>query len=133
MLKLNKEVDMGIVILGHLLEHGRKSSATEIARELKLPEPWVRKVLKRLAGAGFVQSFPGRVGGYRIRERTRGIPLVALVELFQGPIALTLCSTRRNSCRSVGQCTTSPAIRELNKKIRDAFASVKVGRILERA
>jgi len=103
-----------------------------IARELKLPEPWVRKVLKRLAGAGFVQSFPGRIGGYQIREKTQGVPLVALVELFQGPIALTLCSTRRGSCRSAGQCTSSPVLRELNKKIRDAFASVKVGRILER-
>ena len=33
MIKLNKEVDMGIVILGYLFERGEKVSASEIARD----------------------------------------------------------------------------------------------------
>jgi len=133
MIKLNKEVDMGIVILGYLFERGEKVSASEIARALKLPRPWVRKVLKRMARARLVRSFPGRVGGYQTAPRARNVPLVALVDLFQGPIALTLCSTRKGSCQNARRCTTLPAIRELNRKIHDAFACVKVGRILENA
>jgi Rrf2 family protein len=133
MIKLNKEVDMGIVILGYLFESGEKVSASEIARTLKLPRPWVRKVLKRMAKARLVQSFPGRVGGYQMAPRTKNVPLVAIVELFQGPIALTVCSGPKGACLNARRCSSLPAIRELNRKILDAFASVKVGRILENA
>ena len=74
-------LDLSVAEATGIFQHHR-----EIARVLRLPEPWVRKVLKRLARAKLVRSFPGRVGGYQIREKTREIPLVAVVEMRFGQV-----------------------------------------------
>ena len=132
MLKLTREVDMGLFILGYLMDREEKASAQDVARDLNLPLPWVKKVLKRLAGADLVESFPGRAGGYRVRPRTSERSLAHLVETFQGPLALTLCSGRKNACLAHSLCGASPVIRAINRKIHDAFAEVKVGQITSR-
>ena len=120
---------MGIFILGYLMDQGGKVSAQETARSLHLPLPWVKKVLKRLAGAGLVESFPGRTGGYRVKPRTRERSIADLVEALQGPLALTLCSGKKNTCHAIGVCGASSVFREINRKIHNAFASMKVGQI----
>jgi Rrf2 family protein len=132
MFKLTKEVDMGIFILGHLMDRAGLVSAQTTARDLHLPLPWVKKVLKRLAAAKLVESVPGRTGGYRVKARTRERSLAHLVEAMQGPLALTLCSGRKNACSARPLCGASTVIREINRKIYAAFDGVKVGQITSR-
>lgn len=123
---------MGIFILGYLMDRGEKASAQEAARDLKLPLPWVKKVLKRLAAARMVESFPGRAGGYRVKPGARERSLAHLVEALQGPLILTPCSGKKNACLAHPLCGASPVIRAINRKIFDAFDGVKVGQITSR-
>jgi Rrf2 family protein len=59
---------------------GRK----ELSERLDIPLNYLAKVMAALRDAGFVEAVRGHGGGYRLIKRSNAIPLVDVVELFEG-------------------------------------------------
>lgn len=58
-------------------------SAREIAQRGGLPEPFVRKLLQRLADARIVEAQRGRRGGYALAQAPETISLLRVLEAFE--------------------------------------------------
>ena len=66
MLKLNRVVDYGILVLTEIARRNACVSTTELAAAFGISATIVAKVLKKLARAGLVTSERGSRGGYRL-------------------------------------------------------------------
>lgn len=68
MLALTKKTGYGLIAMAHLAElpEGRVCSAREIAALYEIPAALLMNVLKALSSAGYVESFRGARGGYRL-------------------------------------------------------------------
>jgi Rrf2 family protein len=87
-MKLSRARRYALFAVAHLgaVGGGRLLTARQIARALGLPEQFLPKLLKPLAGAGVLVSKKGTHGGYRLARPASSITVLEVVEAVGGPI-----------------------------------------------
>lgn len=78
----------------------------DLAREVGVPADYLAKVLATLARAGVLTATRGSRGGYRLARPAREIPLVEIVEPFEGQRVRPGCLLRPGEpCRDERTCS----------------------------
>jgi FeS assembly SUF system regulator len=125
MLRIGKLTDYATVVLASLAqEPARHRAATELADRTRLSPPTVKKVLKELQRAGMVISSRGATGGYRLARAPQLITAAQILDVFEGPIAITECSGASSQCGIERLCRVGGAWQRVNAAIRRALEDV---------
>jgi len=125
MLRMGKLTDYATVVLASLAqEPARHRAAAELAERTRLTRPTVSKVLKGLQRAGLVVSSRGAQGGYRLARAPEAITAAQILDVFEGPIALTECSGAASHCGIERLCRVGGAWQRVNAAIRRALEDV---------
>ena len=95
MIRVTKLTDYGIVLMTRLAgcDSTQVATAPELARDMNLPLPTVRKILKTLTRENLLVSQRGAAGGYCLARDPEQITLMDMVKALEGPMALTECAT----------------------------------------
>jgi FeS assembly SUF system regulator len=98
MIRIGKMTDYGIVLLSYFASHPdtKAFTARDLAVEAKLPLPTVSKILKTLCRGELLLSHRGVNGGYRLGQPADQISIAKIIEVLEGPIALTECSSHHS-------------------------------------
>ena len=130
MLRMGKLTDYATVVLASLAqEPTRHRAATELAERTRLSRPTVSKVLKGLQRAGMVISSRGAQGGYRLARSPEKITAAQILDVFEGPIAITECSGASSQCGIERQCRVGGAWQRINAGIRRALEDVTLDQL----
>ena len=125
MLRMGKMTDYATVVLASLAhEPTAARAAADLADRTRLTRPTVSKVLKGLQRAGMVISSRGAQGGYRLARRPDQITALEILDVFEGPIAITECSGASSTCGIERQCKVGSAWQRVNAAIRRALEDV---------
>jgi FeS assembly SUF system regulator len=125
MLRMGKLTDYATVVLANLAqEPARHRAAAELAERTRLTRPTVSKVLKGLQRAGLVISSRGAQGGYRLARAPGEITAAQILDVFEGPIAITECSSASSQCGIERLCRVGGAWQRINSAIRRALEDV---------
>jgi FeS assembly SUF system regulator len=125
MLRMGKMTDYATVVLASLAQDsGQHRAAAELAERTRLGRPTVSKVLKGLQRAGMVISSRGAQGGYRLARRPDEITAAQILDVFEGPIAITECSGASSQCGIERLCRVGGAWQRVNAAIRRALEDV---------
>jgi len=128
MLRITKQTDYAIVLMGHLA--ARRDSvlnARDLSTAVALPLPTVSKILKAMTRANLVVSHRGVKGGYVIARDPSEITLTELIEALEGPIAITECldgAPTSGDCDIESCCPTKTNWQRVNRAVRDALADI---------
>jgi FeS assembly SUF system regulator len=95
-----------------------------LAERTRLSRPTVSKVLKGLQRAGMVISSRGAQGGYRLARPATEITAAQILDVFEGPIAITECSGASSQCGIERLCRVGAAWQRVNAAIRRALEDV---------
>ncbi|MDT8405728.1 MAG: SUF system Fe-S cluster assembly regulator [Methylococcales bacterium] len=127
MLRLSKLTDYATVILSFMAQkEAAVHTSVEVAQATGLGEATVRKLLKKLAQAGGVVSLRGAKGGYRLARPAEQITVAWVIDVLEGPVALTECSAHGEHCEQAQGCQIQGVWEPINRKIQDALESVTV-------
>jgi FeS assembly SUF system regulator len=122
---MGKLTDYATVVLASLAqEPARHRAAAELAERTRLTRPTVSKVLKGLQRAGLVISSRGAQGGYRLARAPELITAAQILDVFEGPIAITECSSASSHCGIERLCRVGGAWQRINAGIRRALEDV---------
>jgi len=122
---MGKLTDYATVVLASLAQDpARHRAAAELAENTRLSRPTVSKVLKGLQRAGLVISSRGAQGGYRLARRPENITAAQILDVFEGPIAITECSGAASRCGIERQCRVGSGWQRVNAAIRRALDDV---------
>jgi FeS assembly SUF system regulator len=125
MLRMGKLTDYATVVLANLAQDpARHRAAAELAQRTRLKRPTVSKVLKGLQRAGMVVSSRGAQGGYRLARGPEHITAAQILDIFEGPIAITECSGAASQCGIERLCRVGSAWQRVNAAIRRALEDV---------
>lgn len=125
MLRIGKLTDYATVVLAILAQDPtRHRAANELAERTRLSAPTVSKVLKELQRAGMVDSTRGSHGGYRLARDPEQITAAQILDVFEGPIAITECSGALSRCGIEHSCRVGSAWQRVNAAIRSALEDV---------
>lgn len=119
MIRLNLSTDYALRTLLYLASRPDEQVLTrDVSRFYDISGDHVSKVVQHLAQAGMVRAERGRNGGIRLGRPTSEITVWAVIELFEGPLALLDCVV------SPGVCIIQPGCR-LRKLLRQAGENLK--------
>jgi Rrf2 family protein len=115
--------------LAFLAGHGRNyCSVREIVVDLHMPKRLLAEVLKTLSKAEVVEAARGPGGGYRLACPADELPLSRVVEVLEGPVAMSDCAT--NSCDLEAFCLIQSGIGRVTQRIRNVLDGITVAELL---
>ena len=133
---INRNTDYAIRALCFMAEHNRKEETipvSELVERLKVPQPFLRKILQILNKKKLVKSYKGIRGGFKLTNSPDQIFLVDLIEVFQGPFKLNECILKKNICPDIMSCALKKKIDAIEKHVIRELKSVTIGSLLNGA
>lgn len=133
MIRISKLTDYGFVVLSNFILRNDVSclNARDISEETNLPLPTVSKLLKILSKNGILSAQRGAKGGYAMQRSANNISVAEIIEIFEGPIALTECCVHSDSDSCLIECTcpTKHQWQHISQVIRTALVAVKLSEL----
>jgi FeS assembly SUF system regulator len=118
------------MILVHLANHsGHLNSASDVASGTRLALPTVQKLLKLLARSELVRSVRGAEGGYALARPPGRISAAEILDVLEGPLSITECSTVDSRCELENGCPVGGAWQKINRGIRGALGEITLAEL----
>jgi FeS assembly SUF system regulator len=133
MLRMSKLTDYGTMVLAQLAANERGlSTAGQLAEATHLAQTTVSKLLKTLLHAHLVVSTRGVQGGYALARPAAAISAAEILDAFEGPVAITECSSSNGGCDLESYCRVGTAWQRINHSIRKALEGVTLADLQDR-
>ena len=128
---ITRETDYALRALCFIFQHKRKKfSVSMLVKELKVPKPFLRKILQVLNKRGILKSSKGRGGGFQAAKRADKVFLADLIEAFQGPLKLNECFFKKLACPNIKACVLRKKIDRMENYIIKELRSISVASLL---
>lgn len=108
------------------------SMTADIAEKEEIPAHYLAKILQKLSRFGFVDSYKGRGGGFKITELGRKTTLLAVVEKIEGPVITQRCVTGLKECSDEYPCPLHDQWSKIRDKIHNLITSQSVEAIAKK-
>ena len=110
------------------IAQGKKEifSVAQLSGELKIPRPFLRKILQELNKNGILKSRKGKGGGFVLGVRPERLFLVDLIQIFQGPLKLNECIFKRLPCPRKESCRLKKRIDSLEKHMITELKTIRM-------
>ena len=125
---ITRDTDYAIRALCYIAGHKKKIvPVKELTAKLKIPRPFLRKILQILNKNRVLTSYKGKGGGFKLNISSNTILLPDLIKIFQGPFKLTDHVFKNNRCPHVYKCKLKKKLdaieKYVNSKLKDIILS----------
>jgi len=109
-------------------EDNKVCSINEIAEAEQVPREYLAKILKELSLQGFLHSYKGIHGGYRLAKDRPKITFLDIIEAMQGKIAVNDCIRHSNSdsCGRKPGCAMHSFWKAEQARVTESLGSVNL-------
>ena len=129
---LSRNADYAVRALCYIANEKNKTiSVTELVEKLKIPRPFLRKILQTLNRKGILESHKGVGGGFRLAKRPNGISLAEVIEVFQGPIKAESCFFKKDVCPNKPSCPLKSKIGAIEDRVYRELKSINIESIVK--
>jgi len=128
---ITRNTDYAIRALCYIVKHNKDIvSVKELVKDLKIPRPFLRKILQELSRREILRSYKGKNGGFALATRPEKIYVGELIEIFQGPIKLQEHTFRKKICPEIKSCILKKKIDVMEKYIISELNSLSIASLL---
>ena len=113
-------------------QRGQRVSTVDIQRDLKLPRPFMRKILQQLQKEGYLVSVKGYKGGFTLALPPAKIRLTELMRIFQGDLSLSDCLFQKKICSCVAVCPLRRELKAAEKMLVDRLKGVTLADLMKK-
>lgn len=129
---ITRNTDYAIMALCYIVKSNKDIvSVKELVEGLKMPRPFLRKVLQELNKKGILRSYKGKNGGFVLATRPEKIYISKLIEIFQGPIKLQEHTFKKKICPEIKSCVLKKKIDTMEKYIISRLSSLSIASLLK--
>ena len=107
-------------------------SVGKLVKDLKIPRPFLRKILQVLNKKGILRSYKGQGGGFRLRISPERIYLLDLIKIFQGRLKLNECVFKNSICPNIKTCKLHKRLESIQKYVISELKSITLESLLEK-
>lgn len=105
-------------------------SAAEMVTALKIPRPFLRKILQTLSVEGLLRSTKGQGGGFSLVRPPEQILLTDLIRIFQNTIQLNECVFKKKICPNRSTCMLKKEIDGIEREVLERLGRVNIASLL---
>jgi Rrf2 family protein len=128
---ITRDTDYAIRAICFVARNGKRlTPVPELVGKLNIPRPFLRKILQSLNRSGLLRSQKGPGGGFTLAVQPRDIPLIRVLEVFQGPFELSECRFRKRICPDRKKCCLRKLICRMEGDVVSELKAVTVASLL---
>ncbi|MCP4652693.1 MAG: Rrf2 family transcriptional regulator [Candidatus Omnitrophica bacterium] len=106
-------------------------SVDELVLALKIPKPFLRKILQILNKEKLLESFKGSKGGFRLVWSTKQITVLKVLEIFQGKLQLNECTLRKQICSDTKVCLLRKKLNTIQDQVRRELKNMSLASLIK--
>lgn len=124
---ITRNTDYAVRALCYIAKEGKESvSAAEMVAMLKIPRPFLRKILQTLSGEGLLRSTRGQGGGFALSRPPAKILLTDLIQIFQSTIQLNECVFKKKICPHRSVCMLKKEIDAIEREVSGRLGRISI-------
>jgi len=129
---ITRETDYAVRALCYMAKgEGEVVSVSALVGELKIPRPFLRKLLQVLHKKGILNSFKGNGGGFSLALRPDKIFITGLINIFQGPFCLNECIFKKKLCPNRGVCILREKISDIERYVTAQLKAITISSLVK--
>lgn len=111
--EITRKTEYALSALVELASHpGEYISSKIIANRQEIPTNFLPQIMALLSAEGWVIGIRGPGGGVRLAVEPENITINDVIELIEGPIAVTKCLGQEHTCHRKAPCPIQPIWKE---------------------
>ena len=130
-MRITQEADYALRIVYTLARNGIIMDAKTIADETDVTQRFALKILRKLTLGGMVESYKGAHGGYKFLQKPEGTTMLNVIELIDGPMAISRCIHEEHECSMVkGECIFHGIFSVINADVAKKLNKIKISDLI---
>lgn len=105
-------------------------TAADLVAALKIPRPFLRKLLQKLNKEGILASYKGAGGGFLLDEPPHTITVLRLISIFQGNFELSECLFKKRSCPGQDTCVLRGKIKLIEGRVSSELKKISIASLI---
>ena len=134
-MRITLESDYALKILTALAECRGITDAKALSNETSVTQRFTLKILRKLVLGGFVQSYKGTKGGYKLKYSPSDITLKSVIELIDGPIAIARCLDSDGACalnHNTADCIYYHIFDNISNQVAQELESITIADVISK-
>ena len=128
---ITRDTDYAVRAVAYIAARkGTVLSVAELQEALRIPRPFLRKILQALTRTGILGSRKGIGGGFELLKKPSTIRLTDIIEVFQGALTFNECLFKRKLCPNRRTCVLKKKIDAIERHIIHELRSVVMSDLL---
>ncbi|MFH1369362.1 MAG: Rrf2 family transcriptional regulator [Elusimicrobiota bacterium] len=124
---LTRDTDYAIRALCFIAKRkGGVVNAAELVAGLKIPRPFMRKILQELNKEGILKSYKGKGGGFELNADPSKITVSDLIDVFQGSVNFRECMFKKKRCPNIYICPLRSKLGEIEEYALAKFKGITI-------
>lgn len=105
-MQITRRADYALRAVLHVarLPAAERATAKEIARQQRIPLPFLAKIITRLGMAGILDTSRGVGGGVFLARQPDSISVLEVIEAIDGPLEVNFCVLDPSACAFTQGC-----------------------------
>lgn len=112
-----------------LRDVGERTSIKELTKHIKIPSPFLAKILQDLSHKGLLASFKGPHGGFALRKPGKEITLFDIVEAIDGVAFTNGCVLGFMECSTGNPCSLHNEWKTIRDRIQTTLSKQDVAQM----
>ncbi len=108
-----------------------KKNIKKLSEELKLPTPYLGKILQELVPKNIITSTKGPNGGFFLTEDNLQIPLIKIVEAIDGLAFFETCGLGLSNCSNNHPCPIHKDFKIARDHLKNVFLNKTVQKLAD--
>ena len=133
---ITREIDYAVKALKYIANKnagGRSVPVpiTELVENLKVPRPFMRKILQKLGNEGILRSTRGNGGGFELLLEPKEVYLFDLIVIYQGRFSMNECLFKKDICPDRESCLLKKNIDSIEEYVSNELKKVSLKTLME--
>lgn len=129
---ITRDTDYAVRALCYIAgKNGAMVCSNELVKKLKMPRPFLRKILQRLTREDILVSYKGKNGGFSLNRNPDKIYLADLIEIFQGKLTINQCFFRKRLCPNRPGCSLKNKISAIEDYVVKELGAISIAALVK--
>lgn len=129
---ITRDTDYAIRALCYIAKQKEEVvSVTELVKRLRVPRPFLRKILQMLNSKGVLESHKGVGGGFKLLLSPNKVFIVDLINIYQGPFSLNECFLKKMVCPHKKTCQLKRRLDNIEKYVLSKLKTISIESLIK--
>lgn len=130
---ITRDTDYALRAICCIVRHkDKRVSAVRLVKKLKMPYPFLRKLLQQLDKNGILKSYKGKGGGFVLAKAPGDILVLDLIKIFQGPLKLNECLFKKSCCPNITKCLLKKKIDKIEDYVIKELRTISISSLVKK-